>query len=50
MKTINDVNLPAYLLKDMSMELLRTLDSQDQGTFYEFFQELHLGDVSEVLV
>ncbi|XP_064391593.1 vacuolar protein sorting-associated protein 37C-like isoform X2 [Halichondria panicea] len=44
-KSINDVNLPAYLLKDMSMELLKTLDGQDEGTFYEFFQELQLGDV-----
>ncbi len=47
-KSINDVNLPAYLLKDMSMELLKTLDGQDEGTFYEFFQELQLGDVSVV--
>lgn len=39
-------NLPPDLFKDMSVEFLETLQGQDEDTFFEFFQQLTLEDVS----
>ena len=44
-KSINDVKLPNDMFKDMSLEFLQTLNNQDEGTFFEFFQQLKLQDV-----
>lgn len=45
--SINEVRIPPNLIKDMSVEMLRALDGQNEGTFFEFFQELQLDDVRE---
>lgn len=46
-KTINDIHLPPDMFKDMSVEFLKTLDCQDEATFFEFFEQLNLEDVRQ---
>ena len=44
--SINDVNLPPDVIKGYTLEGLKELSNQDEGSFYEFFQGLDLEDVS----
>ena len=44
--SINDIHLPPDVIKGQSIEVLRELSNQDEGSFYEFFQGLKLEDVS----
>ena len=44
--SINDVRLPPDMVKDYTVEALKELSNQDEGSFYEFFQGLNLEDVS----
>jgi hypothetical protein len=47
--SINDVELPANLMKDLSTQVLKELNKQDEATFYEFFEGLSIEDVSKAL-
>ena len=47
--SINEIVLPPDYVKKLSGETLKTLSSQDEATFYEFFQGLELEDVSELV-
>lgn len=44
--SINDINLDSRIVKDLSLDTLKILSNQDDGTFYEFFQGLSLEEVS----
>lgn len=44
--SINDIRLPPDVIKGYSVEGLKELSNQDEGSFYEFFQGLDLEDVS----
>lgn len=43
---LSDIRLPPRLIKDLDLETLRSINSQDDATFFEFFQGLDLPDVS----
>jgi len=42
---LGDVRLPPRFMKDLDLETLRSINSQDDATFFEFFQGLDLPDV-----
>lgn len=46
--SINDVRLPPDLIKGYTLESLKELNNQDEGSFFEFFQGLDLEDVSRL--
>lgn len=43
---LSDIRLPPRLIKDLDLETLKSINSQDDATFFEFFQGLDLPDVS----
>ena len=43
---LGDIRLPPRLIKDLDLETLRSINGQDEATFFEFFQGLDLPDVS----
>lgn len=47
--SINDINLPPDVIKGYTLEGLKELSNQDEGSFYEFFQGLDLEDVSTTI-
>lgn len=46
--SINDVRLPPDLIKGYTLEALKELNNQDEGSFFEFFQGLDLEEVSRL--
>ncbi len=46
--SINDVQLPSDLLKNLSRAVLKEIGKYDDPTFFEYFEGLKLNDVSEV--
>lgn len=45
-RSINDIQLPPDMIKGYSLDGLKELSKQDDGSFYEFFQGLDLEEVS----
>ena len=43
--SINDVQLPPNLTKDLSLQTLKELDKQNDATFLEYFEGLNLDEV-----
>ena len=44
--SINDIHIPSDIIKGYTIEGLKELSNQDDGSFFEFFQGLDLQDVS----
>jgi len=43
--SINDVQLPPDLMKDMSIQTLKELGKLNEATFFEYFEGLNLDEV-----
>lgn len=42
---LNDITIPPRLVKELDLNTLKSINDQDEVTFYEFFQGLDLPDV-----
>ena len=42
---LNDITIPPGLVKELDLNTLKSINDQDEVTFYEFFQGLNLPDV-----